>query len=394
MRLCFISPEPIYPLTGGGTPGSLEIVKKMVKNGYEVHILTPLYIKNKKFVERMLKAKIHPFNFFAPHRSQNPQIRRIKTLIWAFIVSFKLSRLVKKYNLELVFARNFAAGISALLNRIINKTPYVVSVTDITTGYFYFDYKLPKWIVNFLVKLETKLIGKADLIFTITEEMKKVFVQEGVHNEKIIPVYEGVNLKFFRPHIRTDLKKKLGLEGNKIIFFHGMLQPRSNLTTLIESMKHLPDNIKLLLVGSGPILNDLKKICQKENIKNVIFIGFVPYEKIPEYISIADICILPYLPDFATNILITIKIVEYAAMAKPIISSPLKGLKEVFRENRDLLFYNPTDEKDLVEKILLLLNDHKLAKKLGNNARKVVEKKLNWDCVTSTIITGLKNIKN
>jgi glycosyltransferase involved in cell wall biosynthesis len=385
------SPEPIYPLSGGGTIGTLRIVKKMVEIGHEVHVITPLYI-NKKIVERNFGVKMHPFNPFIIRKDENLYIRRFKNLLWGFLSFLQIYSVMKEYDIDLMVARNFVAGIGCNIVKFLSKIPYVVSVTDITAGYFYDQYRLPKKFIELLVKIEIRSMKNADRIFVITNEMKKIFIKYGIKETKIKVVYDGVELERFNPSIKTDLRKKLGLENDKIVFFHGTMEPHMGVFDLIKSVEELSDDIKLVLVGSGPLLNELEKYCQEKKLENVIFLGKVDYEKIPEYISIADVCVVPYPSNFSTNLIITLKLLEYAAMGKPIICSKLKGIEEIFRDGKDLLFYDQKNRNELVEKISFLLQNKNLSKTLGKNARKIVEQELNWDSVVKKIMTELNAI--
>lgn len=391
MKICLVSPEPFFPLTGGGTIGTLKIVEKMVNFGHEVHVITPLYF-DKKLIEKKFSVKLHPFTPFIIKKDENLQVRRFKNLLWGFLSFFKINKVVKLNDIDLVFARNFVAGIGARINKLVNGTPYVVSVTDITSGYFYDQYKLPKKIIDFFIKAEILSMKAADKIFVVTKEMKKIFIKNGVPKKKIKVIYDGVEIEKFNPSLETKLKKKLGLNKYRIIFFHGTMEKHMGLYSLIDAMEDAEGDIKLILVGSGPILHELKKYAREKNLKNVVFLGKVDYNKIPEYISIADVCVVPYPSNFSTNLILTLKLLEYAAMKKPIICSDLKGIREVFKDKRDLIFYRSGDKKDLIEKINLILNNKKLSNYIKVNARKIVEKKLNWENITESIIKELDRL--
>jgi len=388
MNICLVSPEPLYPLSGGGTIGTLKIVQRMVKVGHKIHVITPLHV-DKKTVEKKFDVKIHPFNPFIIRKGENLYIRRLKNLVWAFLSFYKINKVVKEQNIDLIFARNFIAGIGSSITKLFQRIPYVVSVTDITSGYFYDQYKLPRKFIDFLVKIEVKTMRNADKIFVITNEMKKIFTKHGIKEEKVKVVYDGADEKRFNPHIKSNLKRKLGLGKDKIIFFHGTMEPHMGIYHLISSVGKLKGNIKLVLLGGGTLLDNIKKYTEERKINNVIFLGRVDYEKVPEYISIADICIVPYPPNFSANLILTLKLLEYAAMGKPIICSKLKGIGEVFKENKDLIFYDSQKKDELAKKIIFLLKNKKLAKKLGKNARKIIEQKLNWKNVIDNLIAEL-----
>ena len=86
--------------------------------------------------------------------------------------------------------------------------------------------------------------------------------------------------------------------------------------------------IKLMIVGEGDAYNDLKNIKDENGLKNLILVGSQPYDRIPEFLAAADICILPARrEEKIMQDIVPIKIYEYLAMAKPVIATGFPGIK-------------------------------------------------------------------
>lgn len=111
----------------------------------------------------------------------------------------------------------------------------------------------------------------------------------------IIPV--GVDTSRFFPQNKYALRKKYGYnELEKIILFTGRLAHEKNIFLGIDAFKmvkiNLEDNVRFLIIGSGPLQKSLEEKVNKENIENVEFLGNIKNDLIPEYMSISDILII------------------------------------------------------------------------------------------------------
>jgi glycosyltransferase involved in cell wall biosynthesis len=123
------------------------------------------------------------------------------------------------------------------------------------------------------------------------------------------------------------------------------------------------NDVQFTVVG-GPIPEGMA------NIKNVRFVGQVP--EVKDFLAQADVCIAPLRHGSGTRI----KILEYLAMGKPVVSTPIgcEGL-EVTNGEDIIIAETPSDQARAIASIL---DDDALAKQLGRNGRRLVETKYDW----------------
>ena len=114
--------------------------------------------------------------------------------------------------------------------------------------------------------------------------------------------------------------------------------------------------------------SDLKK----EQLKNVITLGIIPRTQIPTYLELADILVIPHTKCLQNNLDLPTKLFEYFEAGKPVVSSNLKAIVDV--AEGAVVFVDPDDPQSLAEGINKVLKDKKLAKRLGVNGKKLVEK--------------------
>jgi glycosyltransferase involved in cell wall biosynthesis len=146
---------------------------------------------------------------------------------------------------------------------------------------------------------------------------------------------------------------------------------------LAKSKNH---SLKLLVVGEGDTYEELQQIREEYHLHDrIILTGKKPYEEIPAFIAASDICLLPAYPwESIMQDIVPIKMYEYMAMGKPVISTRLPGIVEEFGEDNGVVYVDRPE--DVIAKAIKLVRDGS-AKKLGLKGREFVERN-SWDKIT------------
>ena len=200
-------------------------------------------------------------------------------------------------------------------------------------------------------------------------------------SDKFIVLRNCIDVKRFSNELNFDekrkLKEKYGIKDDeKILLFTGRITPEKGVKELVESLKNTSNqNYKLLILGSA--LNELKtKTKYQEEIENivqtisskVIFTGFIKYEEINKFYSIADIAVLPSIWDDPAPL----TVIESLVSGLPIITTNSGGIPEYATNGSAIIIER---NKDLVENlsksINLLLNDEAKLKEMSISAKKV-----------------------
>lgn len=219
------------------------------------------------------------------------------------VYPLRATNIIKKWNLDVIHSHTeFGVGTFA---RIISKqlniplvhtyhTMYEDYVHYITRGYF---DKSSKKIVEYLTlfycdKTANELIVPTKKTYDLFKN--KYEVDKNIH---IIPT--GIEIeRFYKENVDkkkvTSLKKDLTiLKDDFVIVFVGRIAQEKNVVFLLEAQKEINkkyDNIKLIIIGDGPDIEDYKKLVKKYKItENVIFTGKVPWEEVPCYYQLADV---------------------------------------------------------------------------------------------------------
>ncbi len=164
----------------------------------------------------------------------------------------------------------------------------------------------------------------------------------------------------------TQINKKF----EKQIIFVGRLSKEKGTESLIEISKILPPQFHLLIVGSGPMEKEIKKI--DELYPNVHYLGYLPKEELIPLIRGSIILIQPSLAEGISTTLL-----EAMACKIPIIASDVGGNKELVQNNQNGFLINPNSPSILVEKILEISENESLQQKFGQKSFELV-KKFEW----------------
>ena len=157
----------------------------------------------------------------------------------------------------------------------------------------------------------------------------------------------GVDLKLFssEKYDGNDMRKRLGLNGKFVVFYHGVFRINGGIIETIKSIKILENkypDIVLFLLGNG---NEslMRQVIQENKVQDrVIIHAPVDYADVPKYIAIGNIGIvpLPNIPDWRYQS--PLKLVEYLAMKKAVIATDIPANRELNwrKYTRDLYFFN------------------------------------------------------
>ena len=239
--------------------------------------------------------------------------------------------------------------------------------------------------------VEGKTLKQADRVLVINERLKSLVIKMGANPKRACVVKAGVDFAQFAETSRTKVRIQYGIEKDDIVlFFMGWLYEFSGLREVaLELAKVKDSNLKLLIVGEGDVFNELQKIREKYNLQNrVILTGKKPYQEIPSFIAASDICLLPAYNNEVMRHIVPIKLYEYMAMGKPVISTKLPGVVKEFAYDNGVVYVNRPEE--VVKKAAELIVNENL-NELGAKARRFVEK-YSWDKITDEFENILKEV--
>ena len=229
----------------------------------------------------------------------------------------------------------------------------------------------------------------ADLIITLAETMKEEFIREGIPENKIFIVPNGVDTSKFTPRsYPIHLAERLGFGSGHVTIGHiGSIRKLEGLRWLLKAGKILlsrhPD-VKILIVGGGDEVQPLQRLATELGLDSVVhFTGQVPHEDIFDYYAMIDIFVIPRVRSLVTELVTPIKPYEAMAMGKAVIVSDVAALREIIDDGMTGSICNADDPEDLAQKCAALIEDTQLRAKIGNRARQWISEHRDWQQVVT-----------
>ena len=301
---------------------------------------------------------------------------------------FRLRRAVVKEKADFIYERfaffNFAG---ALIARWMN-IPLVVEVNELS-GH---KRVRAQCFVGIARRIEKFVFHRASLIITVSdflnEEIKKIVGTQ----KRIVTIPNGVPQKWLDEEPAKKeiehLRRQYGLSGNKVICFMGGLVRWHNFDLLLEVMKSLQEDVPeavLMILGDGPMKGHILARVHELGIKNgsVLLVGAVPHNRIPEYLSLADVAVIPETNNFRSPI----KMFEYMALAKPVVAPRMPAIQRVIEDKKDGLLFEPGSHSSMKAQLFYLLASPYNSKLIGQMARSKIMDRFTWEIHADTILS-------
>ena len=164
---------------------------------------------------------------------------------------------------------------------------------------------------------------------------------------------------------------------------------------IIDAFKFINDNeIELWIIGDGKCKNALVRQVRDEGISNVRFFKPVSQKCVPEYLSIADLCVISGKSIKVSEAIFPNKLFDYFAAGKPVIVNFTGVSKDVILENNCGVFVKPDDPKGFAIEIIKLKNESQRLREMGINARKLAEDKFDREKLAVKFIEVLESVHN
>ncbi len=308
------------------------------------------------------------------------------SLVALFLYLFKV---IPRF--EVIYAREFYVVLVALLPRLLFKRKLVFEINGLASE----EQKLRgdsfiNGICSFLLKIGEMFAAKcSNLVVSVTPQISSYLINH-LHgrSNKIKVVQNGVNIRIFSPindmTLLKEWRKKVGIQEDEVVVvFVGNIAPWQGVDVLLESaFQLLPKNerLKFLIVGDGLLRRTLAKKAEDSKWgEKIIFLGMRPYKEIPFLINIADICVAPFINERNRKTGVSpLKIFEYMACGKPVVSSRIEGLEFIEKEYAGQLA-EPDDAVSLANALQGLLTNTEIRIEMGRRSLEIAREKFSWD---------------
>lgn len=381
--------------------------------GYDMVVYTPTPTRGisenvrkeykKKKMEFLYDGKmiVHRFNLIG--EKKNPILRA-----WRYTMSCIKQLYIGIFakdarSCDLMFIAStppIQGAMAALIKKIRrDHIPFIYNLQDIFpdslvgTGLAKKDgllWKIGRVIENFTYR-------NADKIIVISQDFKRNIMAKGVPEEKIEVIYNWVDEQAVVniPRNENKLFEKYNLDSNKFyITYCGNIGLTQNMDLLLDVAKELSteENIHFVLVGEGADKARVKSRVENENINNISFLPFQPYEDISHVFSLGDAGLIISKPGVGENS-VPSKTWSIMSAECPVIANfDENEIKSILTENNCGIFTKAGDKEAFKNAILELYNNKDKAVQLGKNGRQFIMENLTREIGTSKYVKVIKDI--
>ncbi|WP_408955102.1 glycosyltransferase family 4 protein [Natroniella sp. ANB-PHB2] len=387
MKVLFLT-QYCPPETGAPQNRIFELAQGLKKKGHEVTILTamPNYPKGEIFEEykdKILREEeykgiriIRTWIYATPSKKFIPKLLNY----FSFTISSILLGVWKVGKQDVIFTESpplFLGGSGYILSKLLG-AKYIFNISDLWP-----ESAVELGVLNnkLLIKLSTWLeefcYKKADLISGQTKGIINNIKERGFDKNKLFLLTNGVDDNLFSRNKRSNqIRKELNIKDKFTIVYAGLHGLAQGLEVIVETAKRLKeyDDIEFVLIGDGPKKESLIKLAERYNLNNIKFVPLQPKEKIPKLIASMDATIIPLKKLDLFKGAVPSKMYEALASELPIILAIDGEARKIVEEAEAGIYVEPENVEEVTKAVLKLYQNRDLAREMGLNGRRYVEK--------------------
>ena len=384
MRILYLS-QYFPPEAGATQTRAYEMASNLVRMGHQVTMLTEFPNHPAGIIPPEYRGKLY-------ERTTLDGIDVIRVWVKAspvkdfrsrmlFYLSFMLNAalaglLLARGKYDLIYATSpplFVGG-SALALSFLRRTPLAFEVRDLWPESAVALGELSsRRAIAWATRLEETCYRRARAIVVVTRGIRDRLQARGIppENLHIIPNGANVDLFQFQPEGRARLRRDLGLEGKFIAIYAGIHGIAQGLETIVEAARRLQSrqNIHFLMVGDGPKKAEISSLAARYNLPNFTLLPAQPSERIPAYLSAADIALVPLRDVDLFKGVLPSKIFDAWACERPVLLSVGGEARQMVETVGGGVFVPPEDARAVAETLLALQSDLENLQQMGRRGR-------------------------
>ena len=381
IRLCIISPL-YHPSLGGLGKQAQLLTERLSATGFEIFVVAR---RMKGMPDAVFAPAVEVLRAWSikPYLHTYEKVTFVNILVsLTFSVScaFLLLRRRKDYDIAHFHGASLPLFVNLPLLKLLKKK-VIAKVAAAKIGSEAGSLRGRYFFIGSLIARCLKMV---DAFVATTAEIEEGLRNDGIAGPKISRITNFIDFAFLPAACRqakSEMKAMMGFaETDIIVTFCGRFIRRKGIDYLLRAWKDVSKkfpNTKLVLLGDGPLLSEIKKMSGVSGIDgSVDFRGHV--DTVPDYLNISDVFVLPSLQEGMPNSLL-----EAMSCGLPVIASKIGGVVDLVEDGKTGILFEPGDISGLSSAMMNLLNDPELGRRLGLEARKRILEGFSIDSVAA-----------
>jgi glycosyltransferase involved in cell wall biosynthesis len=235
---------------------------------------------------------------------------------------------------------------------------------------------LARWQFSTLLRL-------ADKVIVVNSEVEQLLSEMGIPEQRVIRIPNSVDTDNFRPPSAEEklaVRRRLGLSVYKaVLLYVGRLDPIKGVDVLLRAWALVPEHLRahsqLVLVGDGAERENLLHLANSLNMQESVSLTGLQ-QAVRDYYWASDVFVLPSRTEGMSN-----SMVEAMACGLPVVASNVGGALDLVQADGNGLLFESEDQRDLAQKLGLMLNMADRWPDMGTQARQMVTTYADLDSV-------------
>ena len=384
------------PFAGGAELALRHITDRITD--IEFDCITLRFDRNLPRVERIGNVTVYRVGFSKRSPTARELVRfplYLTKVFFAFFALVKALLLRRTRRYDLVWAMMSYAGIPAALFRLeYPKVPFLLTLQEGDS----IAHITKRRRIRMIWPLYRLVFKKATFVQAISHYLAE-FAHTMGYRGPVEVIHNGVDVALFGRGISedecTELKQALGKkDSDRFIITTSRLVEKNAVGDLIMALRDLDAHIKLLILGTGPLEEQLRLLAKKYGLGGrVRFAGHVDIKEIPKHLAISDIFCRPSLSEgFGSSF------IEAMAAGIPVVATPVGGIVDFLFDPEKNPEKEPTglfcavhSPKSIAEKVQRLFSDEALRARIVANGKKLVNEKYDWDLIAKEMLEKVLN---
>ena len=367
-----------------------KILSKLCEK-HEVHYFG---LNKPRFKPALFDSRIH-FHLWPFHVERGShRDKLLKTAIWYLVLPW-IGLCCRFMKMDLIYIDE-TVPMTGFITKVFAGCPLVMSVVDYFLEIYGESYPILRWISKGVYKVEFWTWKRLAGIFVHAEAAKNYLVENGVPADLIRVVRDPCEDTRYFPMDATETRQKLGFTDQDFVLVqHGILHPNKGIDWILRYLQPLVmenPHLKLLVVGGGLELDNLKRLAQELKIENqVVFTGWLSsYREVNDCLNASDAGLVMRTGQFSDHFHTTGTLIHCLMCGLPTIAARLGGIAEVVKEGENGVLFAPNNADEFRSKLKLLMDDASLRRRLSEKGKTTAKEMFDPNRVVNDIVDGLE----
>jgi len=357
-RVCVVT----FPVSQSGVIPLSNFVNilKELSNNISV-ISSDVFLRN--YVICKDNIRIYPVT----HAKGRTSLERIKNyLVTQIKISIKILKLRRKFDICIFFIGGDGLIVPCIVCKLLNKkTILYFAGSMIQTARNKNDA-----LVGFLKLLSSINKRTCDRIILYSPNLIKEWNLEK-YKDKILIAHEH-----FLDFSKFEIKKKLS-ERNNLAGYIGRLSEEKGVLNFVRAIPEIlkeRNDMEFLICGDGQLRDEIEKYISEKNLNDKVKLaGWIPHEKLPDYLNESKLLVLPSYTEGLPNIML-----EAMACGTPVLATPVGAIPDVIKDEETGFIMKDNSPECIARNVIRALN-HSNLEQVAQNARALVEKEFTFE---------------